>query len=207
MEDSKSYYAIIPANVRYDNELPPNAKLLYGEITALTNEKGLCWASNDYFAKLYNVSKTSVSKWISILVEKGYIFNKIIYKEGSKEILNRYLSLVKYPIEEKLKENNTYMNNTDEYKESISKDIPKKVFRKPTIEEIKSYCKERNNYVDAETFYDFYESKDWYVGKSKMKDWKACVRTWEKNKPRRERKSNEFLETMEEFYNGTIRID
>ena len=120
MEDFKSYYAIIPANVRYDKDLPANAKLLYGEITALCNEKGICWATNDYFAKLYDVSKTSISKWISTLVDKGYICNKIIYREGSKEILNRYLSLVQYPIEEKLnrgieeklKENNTVYNNT-----------------------------------------------------------------------------------------------
>lgn len=55
-------------------------------------------------------------------------------------------------------------------------------FIKPTIEEIKKYCTERNNSVAAEYFYDYYESKDWYIGKNKMKDWKAAVRTWEKNK-------------------------
>ena len=57
--------------------------------------------------------------------------------------------------------------------------IKRKRFEKPTIEEIKAYCKERNNGINANAFYDFYESKDWYVGKNKMKDWKACVRTWE----------------------------
>lgn len=56
-----------------------------------------------------------------------------------------------------------------------------KRFIKPTIEEIKAYCSERRNNVDAESFYDFYESKGWYVGKNPMKDWKAAVRTWEKN--------------------------
>lgn len=128
METQKNYYAIIPANVRYDKELTPNAKLLYGEITALCNEKGYCWATNEYFATLYGVSKVSISKWISILVEKGYIYSEIKYKEESKEIINRYLSLVKYPIKEifntpikeKFKDNNTYINNT--YNNNIIKE-------------------------------------------------------------------------------------
>ncbi len=98
MDEKKSYYAIIPANVRYDADLTPNAKLLYGEITALCNEKGYCWASNDYFSKLYGVSKSSITRWVSALVNKGYIFNEVIYKEGSKEVLNRYLKLTSDPI-------------------------------------------------------------------------------------------------------------
>ena len=81
MNENVAYYAIIPANVRYDPDLPPNAKLLYGEITALCNEKGFCWASNRYFADLYGVSKKSVSNWIGILAEKGYIQVNFSYKE------------------------------------------------------------------------------------------------------------------------------
>jgi len=54
-------------------------------------------------------------------------------------------------------------------------------FNKPTIEEIRQYCRERKNSVDPEKFYDFYESKGWMVGKNKMKDWRASVRTWEKD--------------------------
>ena len=120
MDEKKSYYAIIPANVRYDADLTPNAKLLYGEITALCNEKGYCWATNDYFARLYGVSKKSISNWISALVKKGYIYSEIKYKEGSKEILDRYIKLFGEPIEEnfytpiekKVKDNNTLNNNT-----------------------------------------------------------------------------------------------
>lgn len=52
---------------------------------------------------------------------------------------------------------------------------------KPTIEEIAEYCKKRGNNVDAEQFWDHYQSKGWLVGKSPMKDWQACVRTWERN--------------------------
>ncbi len=54
-------------------------------------------------------------------------------------------------------------------------------FKKPTIEEIKEYCCERNNNIDPESFYHFYESKGWKVGKTPMKDWKSCIVTWEKN--------------------------
>lgn len=116
----KSYYAIIPANVRYDSQVRPNAKLLYGEITALCNEKGYCWASNQYFADLYSVSKQSISAWIKELIDNGYITSDLIYKEGSKEILNRYIRIAVHPIQEnlntpiqeKLKDNNTSFNTT-----------------------------------------------------------------------------------------------
>lgn len=56
-----------------------------------------------------------------------------------------------------------------------------KRFTKPTLEDIKAYCLERNNNVDAEHFYDYYEANGWKVGKNSMKDWKASVRTWERN--------------------------
>ena len=65
--------------------------------------------------------------------------------------------------------------------------IHNKYFNKPKLSEVKDYCLERNNNIDAEAFIDFYESKGWMVGKNKMKDWKAAVRTWEKknyNKPK-----------------------
>ena len=54
-----------------------------------------------------------------------------------------------------------------------------KGFTKPTLEEVKNYCEERNNGINPEHFIDFYESKNWMIGKNKMKDWKAAIRTWE----------------------------
>ena len=125
-EISKAYYAVIPANIRYDNDVPPNAKLLYGEITALCNQKGYCWATNDYFAQLYGCSKNSVSRWISILKDKGYVSVEIIYKEGSKEIKDRYIQICGYPIPKNEdtpipkngEENNTYSFNNTVNKES-----------------------------------------------------------------------------------------
>lgn len=128
----KGLYAVIPANVRYDTKLKDKAKLLYGEISALSNERGYCWASNKYFAELYSVSITTISLLIKNLIDRGYLKSEIVYKEGTKEIKKRYLILIKEgikenlkpPIKENLKENNTSINNIKEYynsKNSFSK--------------------------------------------------------------------------------------
>jgi len=113
-----SYYAIIPANVRYDPNLKANSKLLYGEITALANDLGYCFSTNKYFSELYNVSKETVSRWVKELIDNGHITSEIIYKEDSKEILKRHLRLFKKPIDKnvytpidkKVKDNNTSIN-------------------------------------------------------------------------------------------------
>lgn len=68
-----------------------------------------------------------------------------------------------------------------ELEKDKEKDIKRKRFVPPTLQEVKAYCMERHNNIDAETFIDFYESKGWMVGRAKMKDWKASVRVWEKN--------------------------
>lgn len=70
--------------------------------------------------------------------------------------------------------------------ERESKEKPLKRFSPPSVEDVEAYCDERGNRVDAQTFVDFYSSKGWKVGNSPMKDWKACVRTWEQrdNSPR-----------------------
>lgn len=83
MKDKKqqpTYYAIIPAPIRYNKELPAGAKLMYGEITALSNQNGYCYASNGYFADLYACSKQAISKWIKTLESFGYV--KISYQGG-----------------------------------------------------------------------------------------------------------------------------
>ncbi|MDU1892239.1 MAG: hypothetical protein E6767_16265 [Dysgonomonas sp.] len=64
-------------------------------------------------------------------------------------------------------------------KKNKEKNVKKNRFEKPTIEEISLYCSERKNEVDAHQFFDFYQSKDWMIGKNKMKDWRAAVRSWE----------------------------
>lgn len=70
-----------------------------------------------------------------------------------------------------------YDNDNDLLKENTKR----KVFSPPTVDDVRAYCLERNNKVDPQQFVDFYESKGWMIGKNKMKDWKAAVRTWERS--------------------------
>jgi len=76
MAKKPGYYAIIPADVRYDNDLKGNEKLLYGEITALANKRGYCWAKNSYFAKLYDVNSRTIQRYINTLEKKKYIITQ-----------------------------------------------------------------------------------------------------------------------------------
>ena len=144
--ENPSYYAIIPANVRYDKSITPNAKLLYWEITALSNKTGSCRASDSYFAELYGVSKTSIQNWLSSLEKKWYITREVEYQEGTKIILRRYTRIVVYPIQDNLhtpiqdnlRDNNTSINNTKNNKETF---IP------PLLEEVTNYFED--NWYDT----------------------------------------------------------
>ena len=167
--EQPSYYAIIPANVRYDNELVPNEKILYGEITSLLNKNGECWVTNKYFAELYDVDNRTIARWLRHLKEKGYLDIFILYQGDSKVVDKRVIKIT----------NNNLDTSVIEYSKKTTKSNK---FVKPTIEEITEYCKERNNKINPNTFYDYYESQGWKVGKNPMKDWKAYIRTWEKNK-------------------------
>lgn len=94
MKDKPSYYSILTADVRYDEKLSASEKLLFSEITALSNKHGYCTAGNGYFSKLYNVSDRSVTRWIKHLKELGYLKYVPIYKKDSKEVDERRL----YPL-------------------------------------------------------------------------------------------------------------
>jgi hypothetical protein len=188
-----NYYAVIPADVRYNKNLSPNSKLLYAEITALCNMNGKCTASTQYFCKLYQVSRSSIQNWLKLLEVNGYITRDVKYKQGSREIESRSIKLVDKPsLKIYTDNNNININNTN-----LTDSNKKAFFKKPSVIDIQNYCKERNNNIDAEAFIDFYESKDWKIGKNKMKDWKAAVRTWERretNKPQSMSKIHQHLQ-------------
>ncbi|MFO3694291.1 helix-turn-helix domain-containing protein [Staphylococcus felis] len=129
MTDQPSYYSIITANVRYDNRLTDSEKLLFAEITSLSNKYGYCTATNSYFAKLYEVVKETISRRISNLTKYGYL--KIELVKNGNEIKQRKMypltqssipidakintpidDSVNTPIDANVKENNTSNNIT-----------------------------------------------------------------------------------------------
>lgn len=155
--ETPNYYAIIPASVRYDKNLKANEKLLYGEITALCGKDGCCWATNEYFASLYSVSKKQVSLWINNLIQQGYLKSKILYKENTRQIDKRILSIK--PINEKV---NTYEpKGVDPINEKVNTPIHQKVKENNTRYE---YYKNNNisvdNFSDNEILEDFSELED-----------------------------------------------
>lgn len=129
---SGSYYAVIPAKVLHDKDLLkyPKSILLYGHIANLANQKGYCWATNKYFMEQLGVkSATTITDYLNLLVRKGFIKKKNIYKDGTKQIEKRIISIdtgtpipadcntpttadCNSPIPADCKENNTSINNT-----------------------------------------------------------------------------------------------
>jgi len=205
LTEKPSYYATIPANVRYDKELSPVAKLLYGEITCLLHFNNRCFASNKYFSRLYGISETQVSRLINQLVKQKYVKTEIeISKLGSRRLIKLPPNIfVDTPIDKNDKEgvdkngklNKHSINNKSltNVKDSGTQKIEKsRNFVIPTLEALKEYFISRGApEKEEEKFFDFYTSKGWMVGKNKMKDWESAVRNWmrkfDKEKPKEEK--------------------
>ena len=170
--------------------------------------------SQNYLARKAKCSRRKVVNCLENLLSKGYIEKFDVNVRG--------IHLCEYTFKESAFDaqvvhqvhrgcecgaHNNIDDNIDINTLSIKKNTK---FQKPSIEEIRLYCKERHNQVDPEKFFNFYESKGWVVGKSPMKDWKAAVRTWEQRRPEttratyqtRQRKSvfEQNLEVMDEMF-------
>ena len=168
-----------------------------------------------------------MSKWVSALKDAGYIQIQLEYAEGTKQILHRYIRIVKDPIEEKLHTSirkvndpieeklivNSTSNNTNNNTMNIGVVTPekklKKLFVKPTLTEVIDYCNATQANIDPQDFIDFYESKGWMVGRNKMKCWKSCVRRWkrmevEKNREKHEKNKAKQAKQNEQLRNRTI---
>lgn len=201
---------------RFVRELTPQHKLLWFYILDDCNHAGI-WEVDIEVASIrvgenliYDMLPQSFLDKIVIFDDgdKWFIPDFIEYQYGElnqnsnvhKSVLNL---LNKYNLERYLK-GSQRVESTLKDKDTdivIVKDKAKaKRFTKPTIEDIKEYCIERNNFVDAEKFFDYYSSNGWKVGKNPMKDWKASVRTWEKNSTSEQSKGKvqQSLDTWQE---------
>ena len=154
-------------------------------ISSLCAENGYCYASNKYLAELFDTNEISISRKIKKLERKKYII--IEYEKRGCEVISREIRLTKMLTDDYQKRQSTINKNVKEnnISNNIKKEnnniniITKERFKKPTLEEVQAYCSERNNNINAEKFINYYESKGWKVGNSPMKNWKACIRTWE----------------------------
>jgi hypothetical protein len=227
MEERPNYYAIIPAEVRYDNDLRPNEKLLYGEISCLTESTGECWATNKYFSQLYNVQTNAIATWIRHLKDKQYIEVEYIYsgKEIQKRIIklggiqkdNTYSQKDSRGIHKKIggysqkgEENNTSMNTTSKnitryYKDDELNDmfleyltLRKKIKAVNSERAINCLLKKLEPYQDS--------IKKEMIEESIVNSWKSVYPLKEEKQTAKERHDSQ-LEVLEGLYNGTIKID
>ena len=192
MKEKPNYYAILSAEVRYDNRLKANTKLMYAEITALCDMNSECFASNSYFANLYGKSKTSISNWISELVKYKYISLRFTYKEGTKEIDNRYIKILKGGIEENLNtpykktvKSNTTSNNNTNNNINISNRKNDFVFEVLSFDYDESIL---NGFIDywtepnkSNTKMKFELNKTWKT-ELRLKTWATNQKKWDKPK-------------------------
>ena len=160
----------------------------------ITVERGQILTSIRQLAEKWKWSYDKTLRFLRVIESDGMIhkdsdnFRTLITIENY-EVYQEVPNADRTPISEQSSEQSSEQtsersSDKQECKElkNIKKNNIGKNFKPPNLEEVEQYCVERNNKVDAQSFIDFYESKGWYVGKNKMKDWKAAVRTWERNR-------------------------
>ncbi len=182
---------------RFLRELKPQHKLLWFYILDDCNHAGI-WDVDIEVASI-RVGE----ELIYDMLPQAFLDKIVIFDNGDKWFIPEFIEfqygelnptsnvhksvialLDKYNLEGYMKGSQgvqSTLKDKDKDKDIVKAKAKVKRFAKPTIEEVVDYCNERNNDVDAEKFYDYYSSNGWKVGKNSMKDWKASVRTWEKN--------------------------
>ena len=195
-------FGTIPKLVMQDRSLSLGAKAVYAYFCSFTGAGDSCFPSRERICYDLDLNKDTFTKYRNELVARGYIKIEQI-KDGVKFSHNVYTLCDVVPscpvfsdtkisdpkvsdprepdtINNNLKNNNIKSNSNNNSHARSPRE--RKPFIPPTVEEVAAYCQERGNTVDPETFVDFYTGKGWMVGKNKMADWKASVRTWERNR-------------------------
>lgn len=148
------------------------------------------WRIHNYIQGDRKKETTYIDEKNTLFLDENKAYTERGYDLDTKCIQNGYnldtqVRLGKVSIE--LGKDNLKKEMCKEKKEAEQVGTPTKHFIKPSLEEVETYCQERNNKVNAQRFIDFYQSKGWKIGKEPMKDWKACVRTWEQREEKEQR--------------------
>lgn len=186
-------YVNIQSFMVNDLHLSGNELIIFACIHGFSQD-GKSWftGSRAYLASWCQASKTTVSSNLSKLCEKGFLEKRTRIENGVTfndyrvypNLVGGYKKLAGGLQETDRGGMQEICPHNIEIDTNNEKDIDKgkrKRFTAPTLEEVSEYCKERNNSVDPQRWFDYYSSNGWMVGRNKMKDWKAAVRTWERN--------------------------
>jgi len=197
----------IPAEIWEATDLTWNEKIVLMEIDSFTAAGKDCYISDDYIGELVGVSPRTASSMVSKLVRLGYVIRT--RSDGRHRFLKSAIfaeqprKICEADTQNLRKTYNTITDINIE-KEEINKE---ERFRRPTVEEVRAYCEERRNGIDAEAFVAFYESNGWRVGRNPMKDWRAAVRTWEakrKGEPKPRTGSPKKEQSLTDYYRNLM---
>ena len=154
-------------------------------------KRGQIGRSKETLADRWQWSRSKVMRFLEELENNGMIEQQ---KNNKNSRLPRIISIINYEkfqeneqqkdnkktLKEQQKDTNNNDNNVNKLKKDTNVSKKENIFKKPTLEEVKEYFKEKQTHIDPEKFYYHYESVNWFRGKSKIKNWKLCLNTWEK---------------------------
>lgn len=197
--------------------LPPKYKLLWLYILDDCNHAGI-WDIDFEVASIRIGIKINEKEAINYFAEQIKIFDK-----GQKWFVPKFIDFQYGTLNENSRPHQAVIKLLDKYdvyniegispvdvagfEKEIKNPVKLKRFKKPTLEDVLSYCVERENAVDGEKFFNFYESNGWKVGKNPMKDWKAAVRNWESNSQNYTGKENKLKTQIESWQKARDIVD
>ena len=165
----------------FDSDLSATQKLICLYLrTHMNDYRDMAWPSVGRIADKCSLGERAVQNNLKAICEAGYLMINGKGPHGT----NRYAICTPALDAPPHLNTNTPAPDAPELTKELTNNIYKGKFKKPTIEEVAEYCQKRGNEVDPERFIDHYQSNGWKVGRNAMKDWKAAVRTWEKNMDR-----------------------
>jgi hypothetical protein len=199
MENEVGYFAVINADILFNDKLTDAEKILCAHISTLQRKFGYCYASNNYFSKVTGVHKNTISKRINKIKSLGLLEVVMVYEDGSNNIDKRLMKLkeIDKPINhtvDTLKPNEVHpINHTIDtpinrtvkdniINTNINKPNNKREGKPSSLEEVEEYFKfKKFDLKEAINFFEYYESNGWKVGKNPMKKWKLAANRWVRN--------------------------